>query len=66
MKPKRYQPWTGTLRLSDEDTETLLWLSTKWGGDKVRGLPFSDVIRRALRNERARLEITQAKEHTNA
>lgn len=51
--------WTGTIRLSDADAETLVWLSRKLDPKALRGLPFVDVIRHALRSARAEIEATE-------
>lgn len=66
MAGKRYQPWTGTLRLDDKDAETLVWLSRKMGQNKLRGMAFSEVIRFSLRNERLRVEEAEQKGKSNA
>jgi len=56
-------PWAGTVRLEPADADTLFWLSRKLGPARPADtpkwrttMPFVDVIRLALRNERARIE----------
>jgi hypothetical protein len=45
-----------TLRLSDEDEAVLDWLAKHRQPEKLRGLPYTEVIRIALRNDKSRME----------
>ena len=55
---------TLTLRLDQRDARTLAWLAAYHSPDKLRGMPFSDVIRLALREARrvAEAEIAVRKQ----
>lgn len=48
-----------TLRLEDDDAQLLALLSRFYGPDKLRGMPFNDVIRTLIRTDAARNEIAQ-------
>jgi hypothetical protein len=43
-----------TIRLSDDDSDTLAWLATYHAPQRRGGLAYSEVIRIALRNDRER------------
>jgi hypothetical protein len=50
---------TMTLRLEDDDAQLLALLSKFYGPDKLRGMPFNDVIRTLIRDDAVRNEINQ-------
>lgn len=50
-------PHTMTLRLHPDDAQLLARLSQFYGPNKLRGMPFNDVIRTLIRNDAARNEI---------
>lgn len=50
---------TMTLRLEYDDAQLLALLSKFYGPDKLRGMPFNDVIRTLIRDAAVRNEINK-------